>query len=48
MHNVRIYGVGKKEQMSDKQKPNWEPTDLIQEAFDVATIKHSNGVISRN
>jgi (p)ppGpp synthase/HD superfamily hydrolase len=30
--------------MNEKQKPNWEPTDLIQEAFDVATIKHKNQV----
>ena len=30
--------------MSDQQKPHWQPTDLIQEAFDVATIKHSDGV----
>ena len=30
--------------MNEKQKPNWEPTDLIQEAFDVATIKHKDQV----
>ena len=36
--------MGKGEPMSDKQKVNWEPTDLIQEAFDVATIKHKDQV----
>ena len=30
--------------MSDQQKPNWQPTDLIQEAFNIASHQHSDGV----
>ena len=30
--------------MNKEQKPNWQPTDLIQEAFDTATIKHRDQV----
>ena len=30
--------------MSDQQKPNWQPTGIIQKAFDIAAEQHKGGV----
>ena len=30
--------------MTDQQKPNWQPTDLIQEAFNIASHEHREHV----
>ncbi len=32
--------------MSEKQPPSWQPTGIIQKAFDIAAEQHKGGVTS--